>query len=227
MARVKFGVAVASIDGSIGGSTFQRSGYGYSLRNKPSQRSSGTAAQNSRRTALSVVLSAWHNLSTSEKQLWDNFCAYRQQQSRYNNNAYLSGYALFMKYNLLRYQFVGSILTELSYADPLIESHTPTLFIDSGNLTYNSGVTELNLSMIIGLFMSNVNRTPGAFKTKQLRFIQATYMTTYNVNLTVAYENVYGSIPVEGDSVLLNEVLIGAFMPLVGCGFQGLLNVTA
>ena len=113
MARVAFSAILNSVQGSVGGSVFQKNRSGFTLKNKSVNVNKNSSKQNSARRYLSELIIAWQGLSDTNKNLWENFSNFHPVLNKNNVNVNLTGYQLFLKYNLINTaDIVAEILME-------------------------------------------------------------------------------------------------------------------
>lgn len=118
MARVQFSAALNSIQGSIGGSTFQKNKQGFTMKNKQVINRSTSFLQNSARGYISELLKLWQSMSAAQRQAWQLYTAYNPSYCKNNGNVTLSGYQLFIKYNSIRLHAGFEPMIDVVYAIP-------------------------------------------------------------------------------------------------------------
>jgi hypothetical protein len=95
MARVQYGSIITDIKGSIGGLTFQSSGNGKIVRQRPYQRKQPNAAQSTYNNEFLGVTSYWRLLSGANKDAWAVFAADNNFTDRWGSVKTLTGYQWF------------------------------------------------------------------------------------------------------------------------------------
>lgn len=115
MARVKFSSLLNSIDGSVGGTTFQRNKSGNTVRSKPLPVNHNSLKVIETNNFLAIIQNAWRAMSDNERNEWVLFANYNPVGNIHNRNVNLSGYQLFVKYNLLRLTGGYTLLTTITY----------------------------------------------------------------------------------------------------------------
>lgn len=139
MARVKFGVAVADMRGSIAGSTFSSGTYGAYVRRKATPTNPNTVKQGNVRAAFASISSSWRTLTEAQRETWITQAPNYTRLNSFGDNVPLTGQALFMRCNLNRH-LLG--LSQLTYALPPVDLQAPT----AGNLTISVGGNTINLT---------------------------------------------------------------------------------
>ena len=192
MARIKFGALVESIRGSIGGTTFQSSAYGFTVKAK-----SNIAKPNSIRQHASLFV----------------------VPSKLNKDSNLNGYNYFLKYNLLLFpEGIPSILADPTVSTSSYLADEVTLFsneVDTFNFN-NSWVSDTaSLSTLIYmtsplLDSRKMPRQTPLFIKKQLPTASADPDYEIGVNVYTEYFNLFGFIPSTGDLIGVRLVIINS-----------------
>jgi len=99
MARIVYSALIDNIRGSVGGTTFQKNAYGYTVKHKPNMIKPWTSDQLARQIAFSRAVKAWKQASTQTRNNWDSWAVTNPQYSKHNPNAVLSGFACFVKWH--------------------------------------------------------------------------------------------------------------------------------
>ena len=97
MAKIILGATVTAIVGSIGGNTFKRTPYGFSLGRKSFGYSRNKLLNNQALGFLGQVRNDWNNLSSSERTAWNEKASLYPMPDRFGNLITLSGRMLFIK----------------------------------------------------------------------------------------------------------------------------------
>jgi hypothetical protein len=215
MARVQYGSLITDISGSMHGHTFQRNAYGKTIRTKPSVIGSPSTSQAARRNALFVVQAAWTNLSESDRANWNNFGSYHYQGSRHNTGSALSGYNLFLKYNLLRWQIANSVYLTIQYWNDQPGWWASVVKLSGGVLTYNPTPSVPTTGLTMGLFLSQKTRYPDRFDPHSVRYISSRAWTVSDQNITAQYLALFGSLPAVGDKIQIKEVILNMYSPVL------------
>lgn len=97
MAKIILGATVTAIVGSIGGNTFKRTPYGFSLGRKSFGYSRNKLLNNQALGFLAQVRNDWNNLSSSERTAWNDKALLYPMPDKFGNLITLSGRMLFIK----------------------------------------------------------------------------------------------------------------------------------
>jgi len=101
MAKVKMGVVVTGLRGTVGGMTFSANRAGNYAKVWTRSANARTWRQSVRRQALSVNAMAWRDLDPGDQAYWDAFGADvgQEQMDPFDNGYYLSGFQWSVKVN--------------------------------------------------------------------------------------------------------------------------------
>lgn len=209
MARIKYSGLIDEINGSIGGTTFQRNRYGYTIKRKPAGKKSGTPSQNQRRSLLYKVQQDWIGLSDANRSNWNTYASTFPTPTRLNPNVFLNGVNLFERYNLLRLLSLSSILANPSGAQQ-------TLSFDGFVISEGEGTFGVNVDFTVSgglwqslVFLSRPVSPTSALKKNILRFIVGdTFSSDDYQDFIPNYSNVFGFQPVAGDYLQYRWVML-------------------
>jgi hypothetical protein len=197
MARIKYGSLVTEIAGSIGGSTFQRSAYGNTLRNKPVPIRSTSQAQLSIRQYMKQVHDAWAALDSDERIQWQQFTTFANPKIKHDHGVTMSGHALYLKYQVSRLINGLSILETIQYI-PMPTWYYPTSIIqESPNLyVITNAAPETPLGDIFLIIKLSAPRSASQrFKPGGLRHVTTVWSDAYEASVGVSYKAIFGAIP--------------------------------
>jgi hypothetical protein len=113
MANVSFNPIITDINGSVGNITFQKSRYSSILRKKPFSNKFPSVSQQSARNYVALIKTAWNNLSTHNRNLWEHYSSVCRSLQSSGSGRILSAYNLFFSHNLILLHAGGSILESL------------------------------------------------------------------------------------------------------------------
>jgi hypothetical protein len=218
MARVKLSAILSEISGSVGAATFQKNQCGTILRNKPVPRTFFTQESYYSKLFVQLAQQAWAALSSSEQESWNSFLNYNPSFQRKNSNILLSGFNLFLRYNLLRQRIGQSILSSFTYSPLLAVDLTPTIGYAGGVLYLNFTTAFRNDVSVILFKISPVLKNPGPSYRTKLKVLPISSFTPPGVlqyNIMSTYYDKFGVLPLAGESVLCGVTLISAVAPIV------------
>lgn len=202
MARIKYSGLIDSINGSIGGTTFQNNRYGFTIKRKPSGNKNATPNQQVRRNAMYSVQQEWIALTPAERSNWNTYASTFPTPTRLDPSVYLNGINLFEKYHLLRKLWTQTVLANPSGAQQTLSGLGISIQNAAGVLDADVAATVSGGNWYSLVFLSRPLRPTSNLAKNNTRFVQAANVSaSYNQNMTTAYQNVFGFIPVNGDTI--------------------------
>jgi hypothetical protein len=218
MARVTYGSFVTEINGSIGGTTFQRNAHGFTAKNKPNMVRPWTDYQKNMQNVLSQCISAWRNITVSERSAWESWATGNPQYSKHNPSRRLSGYSCFVKWHF--YQFLSHQPVVVSPITPIPSYTPPVLQINHGPvetyLTITSTFTLYN--WMYAIFMSPPLGETANFCGSRIRFLHFVEDTQNNFYFDSFYYINFGVYPQINDRIQVDiiayNVLAGFVKPV-------------
>jgi len=207
MARIKYGALVESINGSIGGTTFQTNRYGFSVKRKPVPTIPNTPRQNSRKALMFTVQQAWIALTDANRSNWNTYAATFPRPTRLNPDANLNGFNYFSAYHLLRGQENAVILANPNAVQQTLSFVETEIISLLGVLEWNSDITVSGGQWTPLLYMSRPVTVTTQVRRNRLRFIRGT-STSGDVTriITDQYAEIFGQIPIADDFVIVQEI---------------------
>jgi len=221
MARIKLGPVVTDIAGSIGGLTFQRNPYGIIARAKPVPIRKYTASQLTIRAHLRTIQNAWRALSDARRLQWARVPNFSGQSIRRDKSILISGYSLYLMYQLYHLINDQSLYTTIAYASlPDI----PTLT----ELSYSSGILYAIFSGVVNpaelffiLKLGYPRLVPQKYNLRGIRFIKAPWTSTASFNITASYLAAFGFIPPDVSYLSYSFRYFSTVSPVVSGVFTG------
>jgi hypothetical protein len=227
MARIKLGSIISDISGSVGGTTFQRNSYGVTMRSKPTQIGSTSASQAIRQTALRLIQNVWANLSSDVQNSWNFFPSFHSQKSKNNASSELSGYNLFLKYNLIHYQLFNTVLSVISYDALNLSSFVPQVRWSSPYLYFSLTGAVTDSKIFYGLYLSNVQPLGSQFKGNKIRFMTSYPFDATEIDITESFVAKFGAHPSVGENLSIKISIIGRYVPIVFSALKQSITVTS
>lgn len=195
MARVKYSPIVSDISGSVGSSTFQKSLYGNTLRNRPRSQKTSTAAQLHARTYMMQCQNAWRNLTPAVRRQWDQFISFSGQSINRDRGILTTGHALFLKWNYARLAAGFSIVSALVYkAAPVWPSFVQCISEDPLLYLIFSDDTDV-LDIWPTLFLSPRRQDSQSFFKQGLRFMPGIVYVETETMACQQYKTIFGVQP--------------------------------
>lgn len=119
MARMIPGSIVSDVRGKLGGSVFQRSAGGLTIRSKASPVNPRTASQSVARSRLFALQQAWQQLTAEQRKAWNAWVLFQNIRTAGLSSSQLKGQAAFIQANAYR-----RIWSEADIEDPVFTPHT-------------------------------------------------------------------------------------------------------
>lgn len=202
MARIKYTALVESIRGSIGGTTFQKNAYGYTVKSKPNMLNPNTSRQNASKQLFSVAAQKWRNLTDPQRAAWDAYANAFPIPSRKNPDAYLSGFAAFVRWHGISQYFGNPTLSNPSGAQGTVTNFTPFVGTDGSILNMQPDVVYTNGPWNIFVFCTRPIQPTQTFIKSWLRFVFATNQAgSVDFNFQSGYLSRFGFLPAAGQII--------------------------
>lgn len=225
MGKITYGSLVTEIRGSVGGQTFQKNAYGYSIKNKPSMSRLQSEAQNAQHRRLNYIVKGWQQITQAQRDAWEAWAIAHPIPSKFNPSSYLSGYNYFLKYNLQRCMFVDTYLAEPNLGTVNLYPFTPTLFNNAGALLFNPAPSVDNTNVFMNLYMSPPQPQSRGFSNSPTRALIALDARVQAFDLTSFYTGIFGFVPPVGSFIFTELQLWGSSIPYIFGSEKFILNV--
>jgi len=209
MARVTYGALVTELRGSVGGTVFQSNAYGFTAKNTPNMSKPNSLAQNVVKNAVFRCTQRWATLDPAFQANWDSYATAFPQYAKHNTSSRLSGYAVFLKRNMIAEIFGGFALDNPDIIVTGNASFTPVLQVGGGilTLTFNPSPGLLGIDSFISMSSPCAPNAP--IRVNQLRLVIGSAFGSGAVNLDSQYLAVFGRLPVVGEKVLIKFQNVG------------------
>lgn len=165
MAIITPSALVSNIKGKIGGTVFQGSTQGISMRNKPTKIGQGSQAQQRVRQINAYLNYVWSNFSNADRQVWQAFSTFVNGVGKTKNqkNSNNSGKMHFMAINFYCMLYGKDIVTAPTFTNPPpIFVPCPPLYTSSATLMDYLGTLDADTQILVtkvSLPQSNPTRT--------------------------------------------------------------------
>ena len=117
MAKGKLGQIITDLSGSVGSTTFKRSGSGLVIYNKPPSKKTFTEDQYSVQARMSIIINHWRSITEPQRQNWNKAALNYGPYMGVGSGKKASGYQAFIKFNMLAW--VGMYYPETNAPDPV------------------------------------------------------------------------------------------------------------
>lgn len=201
MALVKFGMVVSDIRGSVGGVTFSRNSSGAVARKRTAGVNPNTVAQQAVRGLFNDVAQAWRNLSSANQDTWITQAPNYTRVNRLGETVSYTGQQLFNHLNGQLLQ-LGQAVVDVAIPPLSIEVATAASVVavqTTDDIVIN-GLASTGGDDIIAVYATPAMSAGRRFTSKSMyRLIQIKPASTAsgNLDVTTAYENIYGVTPTD------------------------------
>lgn len=210
MARIIYSALVSQIAGTIGGTTFQRNAYGFTVKNKPNMVKPVRSRQVVRKINFQANVQRWRELSQSDRDLWIAYALTYPVASRLNPSSNLNGFNYFCRYQsyLSVYDF-SSVLDDPGGAPVSIADVAIDVYIDGGALRVGITATVGGGSFQALVYMTRTQGVGQVFVQDTPVFIQAIAGAfPADEDVTAAYTLKFGAIPADSDAIGVKVVFL-------------------
>jgi len=201
MARIKLGPALTDISGSVGGTTFQRSRFGMTMRAKPLPLKSETPAQMTIRRHIAFLQGAWQALTPAKRLQWDRYIDFSGQTIRRDKSVLTSGQALFINYQLFLRLYNKPLLTDLAYIPMPAYNPLQNIAVDAGVYLLSFSGSIVHTVYFFLCKLTAPRHQSQAFSPRGLRFIYIPMQTTSEFPINQMYIEAFGALPPIGSYV--------------------------
>jgi hypothetical protein len=226
MARVQFSAALNSIRGSVGGSTFQKNKAGYTFKNKQTSLRSASVSQYTARNFVAELLYLWQSLTDVQRNAWSIYVNYFPTYCKNSKNVLLTGYQLFIKYNLIRLHAGFNPLINISYETPY--NYTPfvgfSADVDSLFIEFNDDVEPDFWSALVKL--SPPKRPNSPVNSKIYKVVKLSGLSGAIQDITANYVNVFGQLPHAGQYLCHIITIFNVNCPAIQAPFKSIEEIT-
>lgn len=201
MARIIYSGIVTQIAGSVGGTTFQRNAYGFTIKNKPNMIHPRKKLQIALQQNLIAVLGLWKSLTLADRAVWDSYALAYPQYAKKNITSRLSGHAVFLKRNLVCF-LQRSNMTPIPTIEPTVNVTCVPGVVNTGStlLIYFSPDT-IPVDLITNIYITAPLALNQPIRRNMYKALLLTTITTGTVDVTALYLQLYPALPVVGSKI--------------------------
>ena len=225
MARIIYGSIATEINGSVGGSTFQRNAYGFTMKNKPNMARLQSIKQNEQHRRFDYVVKGWQQITSAQRASWVSWALAHPVPAKHNAMAVLDGYSYFLKYNLIHTMFVSTYLAEPNPGTLALPSIVPYLVFSGGNLSVNPQPASDVAAIFFNLYLSPPMSVTRGFSDSFTRAMIVLPLVAGNVNISSYYLSVFGSLPTSSNYIFAEFQLFGGSIPYIFASQKFVLTV--
>lgn len=197
MARIKYSALIDSINGSIGGTTFQRNRYGFTAKNKPVTVNPQRPLQVKRKTEMVSVAQLWGTLTEPQRAAWRTFADNNPRPTRLNPDAFLNGFNYFEAYHLLRWVISpGSLLVDPNGPVGSVTGFTADIFVTGGVMTWEPAADIVGSNWAALVYLTGQMKTGQLAVSSTPRFIDVDFAPFAGAQvITAPYLAIFGVLP--------------------------------
>ena len=203
MARIKYSALVTEIAGTIGGTTFQRNAYGYSIKAKPNMVNPNSSTQALRKQFFGTAVQKWAELTPTERSAWETYASTFPIPSRLNAASNLNGYNAFIRWHGINsLSSLTNTLANPSGAQGVVGLFDFLLYRTGADLTLEVACNPTAGPWRAFVFLSRPVSATKRYAKGWTRFIyQQVASGGFDLPITSLYTAKFGVLPVTGDSI--------------------------
>ena len=202
------GQIISDIRGKLGGSVFQKSAAGLTIRNKTSAVNRSTISQSVTRSIIKQVQNSWQTLTDDERNTWNSYQDFQGLKQKNIIGNKITGHQLFLKVNTKFLQYGQAVLTVPTFTkSPLTDADW---FINIVGVELRLNCTRVMVPGDEFFYLqisSPLNNSVSASSQKKRLLIRATPANTRAV-LNTEYIAMYGKLPIPGEKIFWRASLI-------------------
>lgn len=215
MARIKYGSIATEIRGSIGGQTFQGNAYGFTIKNKPNMARLQSQSQNEVHRMVTFITQYWEQITQAQRDAWNAWAISHPVTSKHNPLANLSGYAYFLKYNMIRCQDTVSPLDEPTAGILNLPALAPTLDRDGSYLWFENHPAPAEMNYAFNVYLSPPQRKTQSFNNSKTRYCYHGSLANNQWDVAANYIANFGKLPSPGDTIFCEVQPWGLYSPYI------------
>lgn len=214
MARIKFSPIISDVKGKIGNIVFQGGKSGTIIRERVLPRNPKTQLQSIKRGLLNEVKSEWQNLTTDQRNSWLSLSSFMKQKQKNDQTKQLTGYELFVQSNFIRNQASITSVFETSLRTSTVSGYSNEVdVLNPSSFIMSVEAFTSDADMYVSLYMSRPFRQSASIAQSEVRYLGTVFSSFGNIDLTQAYQEMFGVLPVSGQKALIKNI---AFLPSDG-----------
>ncbi len=171
-----------------------------------------TVNQNRSKALISQWSKIWRGLTQTARDNWNTFASTNPQYAKKNPTAELSGQAAFLKWHLAEALGQGGsagVVTNPNLTIPANDVPTPSLDTNGIALFLDTTWSLSASQWYANIFLSAPVAESQEFVGSSMRFVVQTLSDDNTQTITVAYTNLFGSLPEVGDIINVGYQVFG------------------
>lgn len=206
MARIIYSALIESIRGSIGGTTFQKNAYGYTIKKKPNMCKPNTQPQQLQKTFFALAVRAWGQLTNAQRTDWDTWASTYPQYAKHNPSSQLSGFAVFTRVHVYRLMYGRGVDTNPTYTAYAQDTIGLGIKNAAGVLTLEVTSALESEEWWMVLSVSRPFTDSQNFVGSRVRYMDQRTNVSDSVNITTKYTSLFGILPAVGQKIALSVI---------------------
>lgn len=228
MARIIYGALAESIRGSIGGTTFQRNAYGFTIKKKPNMIHPNSIWQQAQKIIFSKAVLAWNALENEQRLDWDSWSSTYPQYAKNNPASQLSGFAVFVRQHCLLFLDNQAIVANPTYITYAAASCGFEFKVSGVAMEYDFTDTNGNEEFWVAVFFSRpFSGSQNFIGTKTRYFFTEPSISGINRIITNTWLAKFGTLPLVGQTIAWRAVYFGKINGQVLAAQTGFSVITA
>ena len=220
MARIKTTAIVADIKGKLNGSVFQGNNGVLSLRQYAVPVNGGIMAKQKQRNNILYLQNAWRDLSTAERDSWNNYAKVLKKSTVKSSTVFLNGQSVFISINSNRLLLKEEILTTPNGYTLNIGEGSFTLRLDGNKLYLVAGDWITNDSYAFIVKLSRPVLPSCNYRMNEVKYIHVSWDMQLEFDITDSYINAFGSLPSEGSTLFMHVMGVSLQSNLSGMVYK-------
>lgn len=231
MARIIYGAMVSNIRGSIGGTTFQANGFGYTVKQKPKMVIPLSKNQELSKLIMRKLTTMWRTLTDAERGTWNYFANTYPQYSAHNPLVKISGYTLWCMWGFQYLLATGANNDPWKECTTGLEAPITANFEVTSSEVYplaiNPHFSPSNFAIWCNIFMTAPVGKSVNFISSKFRFIGPCPCDYTSIDLAAEYLATFGLYPKVGERVGIRYIFYQLYGGRVAAALQQIVTVTA
>jgi len=231
MARIIFSALVSEIRGSIGGTTFQKNAYGYTIKSKPNMIKPNSRTQNFTKNWFVTGQRAWAKLSRANRTAWNTWASTFPQFAKNNLDSQLSGFQVFSRNVYYRQLNNLAALAVPSFSPdpiPTLEGAFSIALDGIGGLIITQPTWGTTANYFLSVFVSSPIKPSSNFLSTKTRFMLSRTLSTSAANdIASTFITKFGQLPLEGQKLQVRAIVVNTESGLFSVISNAFVTVTA
>lgn len=206
--RIVLSALVSDLKGKLGGTVFQRTQGGLSVRSQPGVKKGWVQGVQINKGFMLTLMRNYSTFTAAQINMWEQYAIYLNKKQQSNNQLSLSGQSLFIYQQMRRFQgfMITSGVTPQTITDPVIQPDPLPITIEDLILNFSDldvllsrALDSTNEYLLIKMSRPLLPSQKSGYAKKVI--IPYVEEDDIAVNVAPAYLAYYGRLPVAGEFV--------------------------